>query len=1459
VAYNPAVSIPYAVDRDRVRGLPSAKARIPAALVAALAVRTLWAPCAFCQAAPDVARAEAAGAAFLGTDVLAVGTVREEGGGRPVSWRNGEAVGLAVPLQCGGGEALCVAVSDGHVYVGGSVTEASRGRKLPAVWMDGACTLLPLGQEDPGGVVQDIAAAGGAVLAAGWTGGGEKPVPTLWRNGERGGLPTLEGYANGAVMAVGGDGAYAAGVLIAGDGRLLPVLWKDAKAAALPCTEGRGGGALSMAVDGDDVYVAGMAADAAGVYRPAGWRNGELVVLPVPEGSGAGAANAVRVSAGDVHAAGYFVDKDGRSVPAYWRNGLRVDLPDGGAAGMVLGAAASGAGGVLVGRTERDRAGSSPALWDTDGIREMPLPAAPGGTDTALAAAAAAHYEAFEAGSGDAKEEAAFRIAEDCEKAGRQAEAASWYLRLFAMDGRLLAAAERLARIRFWTLSMPDAAMEPALAAERLGSADPEVYYGICLFYARRGETESALRYLAKASYFAFTRDGAVDWGLPEGEADLAVLRATQGYAKLGAGTAEKRAFADLDLARRRGRDADALLEKQDYPGAVALYGDELAALDAVGLADGLDAASVRARRGRAEAGLFLSGEAIADFQKAASLWAGQCGEAQPFVMDCLLRAAEACYGDGDFGGGLRFAERAAGIAESVLRPADAKAAEAYGAVAEGRLGKGDYGGAVESYGTALERLRRAAAALEASASPARDGRDDLRLRMARATLRLAACHRQAGDPGRAVPLAEQALGILTEILGSDDPRCAAAYGDLGACRQAGGDLAGGDLAGAAACFLKAAEICAKALGPDAPEAAPHWSALAAVRFLQGDLAGSRDGSLEAIRLWIGAYGEASPQVAAACGSLGDVAEALKDGKASLDWFRRALDAARGTGDGRLIAGSAVRLGRALAEGGGKPEALEAYREAVTAMEGTRGSGSSDPESYYRAIAAGLEAGDLEGAFATSELLRTRAFLDAVPLRAALSVEGVPAAARERLLALEGAIGSLERRREEQLGRPLGLRDGGRLAGIEADLEGKRREFAEAEKELPADGLYAALRNPRSATLKEAQGLCGADAAILSYTMWDGGPSAPDGSAVQPYCLVIRRDRVTAVRLERAYAYAEAVADLRERLLRADAGWRDRAEELRARLIAPLEPSLSGVKRLTVVPDGPLAYLPFDVLPDGGAYLCEGYLVGLAPSVSVMASVRGRDYGTAAGRTFLGFGAVPYGGGAAGSSAASGRSREYYASRAGADGLDGYYRNLGIAWPELPGSLREMETVLWDVYGQTLSVAIEGPEAGEGTLKKMSRSGELAGYPLVHFALHGRFDPEFPSASALVFSEAAGPEGRQGAEDGYLSVAEAAGLRLRADMVTLSTCQAGAGKPAKGEGLTDLPRAFLLAGANRVAVSLWQVDEAAAREFMVRMYEQLEQEGRGFAEAMSLTKREFLHGRDFPDPRFWAAFTLYGE
>ena len=156
--------------------------------------------------------------------------------------------------------------------------------------------------------------------------------------------------------------------------------------------------------------------------------------------------------------------------------------------------------------------------------------------------------------------------------------------------------------------------------------------------------------------------------------------------------------------------------------------------------------------------------------------------------------------------------------------------------------------------------------------------------------------------------------------------------------------------------------------------------------------------------------------------------------------------------------------------------------------------------------------------------------------------------------------------------------------------------------------------------------------------------------------------------------------------------------------------------------------------------------------------------------------------------------------------------------------------------------------------------------------------PAFPELSAIVLSQF--KEG-QGSEDGYLRMGEIAKLKLNADFVNLSACETGLGKIYGGEGVVGLTQSFLIAGANGLSVSLWQVDDQSTMMFMVGVYQLVNEKGMSYSQAINKMKRAFIKGQVSMDtfqpsrgitikpvgeakpgnlshPYYWGPFVYYG-
>ena len=114
-------------------------------------------------------------------------------------------------------------------------------------------------------------------------------------------------------------------------------------------------------------------------------------------------------------------------------------------------------------------------------------------------------------------------------------------------------------------------------------------------------------------------------------------------------------------------------------------------------------------------------------------------------------------------------------------------------------------------------------------------------------------------------------------------------------------------------------------------------------------------------------------------------------------------------------------------------------------------------------------------------------------------------------------------------------------------------------------------------------------------------------------------------------------------------------------------------------------------------------------------------------------------------------------------------------------------------------------------------------------------------------------------QNGYLRLNEVYNLKLPADVVTLSGCETGLGKEVRGEGLVGLTRGFMYAGAARVVVSLWKVDDEATAELMLRFYRGMLREGERPARALRTAQIEMIKQKQWQSPHYWASFVLQGE
>ena len=331
------------------------------------------------------------------------------------------------------------------------------------------------------------------------------------------------------------------------------------------------------------------------------------------------------------------------------------------------------------------------------------------------------------------------------------------------------------------------------------------------------------------------------------------------------------------------------------------------------------------------------------------------------------------------------------------------------------------------------------------------------------------------------------------------------------------------------------------------------------------------------------------------------------------------------------------------------------------------------------------------------------------------------------------------------------------------------------------------------------------------------------------YCLTISRTGSRIVRLD-GKARIEPLVTAYLKAVKAKSPALAEARGLYDALVRPVREAAQE-RTLIIVRDGPLHLVPFDALREpSGRYIAETRTVIYSPSAtSFHLLMQEKQRPRTAHNALLALGGIPY-------------SR----SPINRSGLTRGNDRGGFV--DLPSSADEVG-IARGAFPRGESKLFMGASATETAFKTAS----LTEYRVIHLAVHGFADTTFPERAALVLLS-----DRPAGEDGFLQASEVVQLRFDADLIVLSACDTAVGPLQGQEGIANLSRAFLLAGARTVVSTLWQVDDSSSLFLMKRFYAHLS-EKRSPASALTAAKRDMLRtfGRK-AIPYQWAGFTIEG-
>jgi CHAT domain-containing protein/tetratricopeptide (TPR) repeat protein len=312
--------------------------------------------------------------------------------------------------------------------------------------------------------------------------------------------------------------------------------------------------------------------------------------------------------------------------------------------------------------------------------------------------------------------------------------------------------------------------------------------------------------------------------------------------------------------------------------------------------------------------------------------------------------------------------------------------------------------------------------------------------------------------------------------------------------------------------------------------------------------------------------------------------------------------------------------------------------------------------------------------------------------------------------------------------------------------------------------------------------------------------------------------------------------------VRAKQNGADVSHQLYNALVLPI-PEAQNATRLIIVPDGVLNLLPFEALSDQqGQYLVRSKTVSYVPSSTILDTLQHADKEPPAPKPLLAVGDVPY-------EDQGGAGRRFPALGSFRGRVERGIADLsGMALSDLPETREEVEQI-GKIAGPD-AVLLIGKNATETAFKKET----LDQFRVLHLAVHGFADTQYPERSALVL----GADPKSG-DDGLLQVREIIRLRLHAELTTLSACDTGVGKLQGQEGINNLVQAFLVAGSRSVVASLWSAEDTSASALMERFYDRLAH-GEAPSSALRGAKLDMLmrFGEQL-SPYYWAEFVSVGE
>jgi len=777
---------------------------------------------------------------------------------------------------------------------------------------------------------------------------------------------------------------------------------------------------------------------------------------------------------------------------------------------------------------------------------------------------------------------------------------------------------------------------------------------------------------------------------------------------------------------------------------------------------------------------------------------------------------------------------------------------------------------------------------------------------------------RNMGDLATALQYVEQSLEIHRRVLGDNHPDTARSLGNLGALLW---DL--GDLSGALRCVQQALAIRRRTLGEGHPDTASSLDSLGVLLKDRGELVEARPHFERALEIRRRVLGDNHPDTVYSLNNLGTLLQALGDLAGARPCYEQALEIRRRVlGDDHPattqllnnlatleVAPRAIDVAVALMHQAaiiddrmiGQVFSIGSDQQRLFFLQQLHGNQNAFLSLVHRHLSGSAE-----------EIQRA---LDLVLRRKGLGAEAL-AVQRDAVLGghyphLREAFDQLSRLRQ-RIGQKMlaGPAPGEPLAALEQTLEQWRQEQQQRETALGRQITEMNLEQHRRKADRRAVALALPEGVALvefvRFRVYDfdavparGEPRWQPARYLAFVLAAGQPEQVQMIDLGEADPIDQMIADFRAVITtkpweRPNGGgkvWREQTEafvdpqspsvaaspsigtRLRQHVFDPVLPALGNHIQLWLCPDGYLARLPFEVLPDReqGKVLLDRYRISyLATGRDVLRC--GQPSTRQPAPALVGADPDFDLSARSASPSSSARPRFHPARRS---------RDVERAQPvtRLPGTRLEGERiaallgvkpVLDRVLDQPLK-AIRSPRilhlATHGFFLEDQPTDPTSGWRdlgAIDRLANARFENPLLRSGLLLAGFNTwrnGGEPPAEAEDGMLTAEDVTGMDLLdTELVVLSACETGLGQIHVGEGVFGLRRAFAVAGARTLVMSLWKVPDKQTQELMVDFYQRILR-GEGRAEALRQAQQAMRtrEGGKYAHPFSWGAFICQGD